>query len=434
MKEDQRIQTAFDAAAETYAQWGVDVQAATARLDEIEVSMHCWQGDDVTGLESGGTGASGGILSTGSYPYRPRSGDELRQDIDEALRLIPGRQRLNLHASYAETGDERPDRDGYRTAHFARWISWAAGKGIRLDFNPTSFGHPKAADNLTLSHPDAGIRAFWVDHFRACRAIAADIGRMQGDTCVVNHWVQDGMKDLTPSRYAYRERLRDSLDEVLADRYRAQDVLDAIECKLFGIGVESYTVGSHEFYMGYLAHAQASGNDSVMLTLDMGHFHPTETIADKIPSLLLFSPRLLVHVSRGVRWDSDFVVVTEDPLTEAMKEIARIPATDDGDGFDRVRLATDFFDGSINRIAAWTIGVRATRKAVLAALLEPTAQLRALEDEHNFAGRLSLMDEMRTAPLGAVWDQYCLEKAVPPGNRYMEEIARYEREILSARG
>ena len=433
MNENRRIQMAFDAAAATYDQWGVDVQAALKRLDTIEISMHCWQGDDVTGLESAGAGASGGILSTGSYPFKPRNGDELRQDIEEALRLIPGRQRVNLHASYAETGNDHPDRDGYQVSHFSRWIDWASDKGLKLDFNPTSFGHPKATEDLTLSHPDAGIRGFWIEHFRACRAIAAQIGRLQGDTCVVNHWVQDGMKDMTPNRFAYRERLRDALDEVLADKYPAEAILDAIECKLFGIGVESYTVGSHEFYLGYLAHAQAQGNESVMLTLDMGHFHPTETIADKIPSLLLFSPRLLVHVSRGVRWDSDFVVVTEDPLTEAMKEIARIPANQYGDGFDRVRLATDFFDGSINRIAAWTIGVRATRKAVLAALLEPTVQLRALEQGRNFAGRLSLMDEMRTAPVGAVWDHYCMTKGVPSGNRYMEDIARYERDVLSAR-
>ncbi len=433
MKDDQRIETAFDAAVDTYAQWGVDVTGALARLDRIEISMHCWQGDDVTGLEAGGAGASGGILSTGNYPYRPKNGDELRQDIDQALRLIPGRQRVNLHASYAETGTSRPDRDGYRTEHFARWIDWASERGLRLDFNPTSFGHPKASDDRTLSHPDPAIRAFWIEHFRACRAIAADIGRRQGDPCVVNHWVQDGMKDLTPNRYAYRERLRDALDAVLADRYPGSETLDAIECKLFGIGVESFTVGSHEFYLGYLAHARAQGNDTLMLTLDMGHFHPTETIADKIPALLLFTPQLLVHVSRGVRWDSDFVVITEDPLAEAMKEIARIPASALGDGFDRVRLATDFFDGSINRIAAWTIGVRATRKAVLAALLEPTQRLRALEADRDYAGRLSLMDEMRTAPVGAVWDRYCLQKGVPAGNRYMEDIARYERDVMAAR-
>ena len=429
-----RIKDAYRAAQENYAQWGIDTEAALARLDRIEIAMHCWQGDDVTGLEAAGTGASGGILSTGNYPYKPHNGDELRQDIEEALRLIPGPQRLNLHASYAEPASAGLDRDRYDTACFARWMDWAADRKLPLDFNPTSFGHPKAADDLTLSHPDPGIRSFWIDHFRACRAIAADIGRRQGSTCVVNHWVQDGMKDLTPNRYAYRERLRDALDEVLVVRYPGTEVRDAIECKLFGIGVESFTVGSHEFYLGYLAHARAKGNDTLMLTLDMGHFHPTETISDKIPSLLLFSPDLLVHVSRGVRWDSDFVVITEDPLVEAMKEIARVPKTDAGDGFDRVRLATDFFDGSINRIAAWTIGVRATRKAVLSALLEPTGLLRTLEAEHNYAGRLALMDELRTAPAGAVWDQYCVSRGVPAGNRYMDEIARYEREVLAKRG
>ncbi|MBP7401704.1 MAG: L-rhamnose isomerase [Clostridia bacterium] len=433
MTEDRRIETAFQAAEETFAEWGVDVRKALDRLDRVEISMHCWQGDDVAGLESGGAGASGGILSTGNYPYRPANGDELRMDIEEALRLLPGPQRVNLHASYAETGAERPDRDGYRTGHFARWMDWAASIGVRLDFNPTSFGHPKASDDLTLSHPDPGVRAFWIDHFRACRAIAADIGRRQGNACVVNHWVQDGMKDLTPNRYAFRERLRDSLDAVLAERYPGTLVQDAVECKLFGIGVESFTAGSHEFYMGYLGHAREQGNGTLMLTLDMGHFHPTETIADKIPSLLLYSPKLLVHVSRGVRWDSDFVVITEDPLAEAMKEIARIPPSGYGDGFDRVRLATDFFDGSINRIGAWTIGVRATRKAVLAALLEPTDRLRALEADRDYAGRLALMDGLRTAPVGAVWDQYCLSRGVPPGVRYMEEIARYEREVLAKR-
>ncbi len=428
-----RIGNAYRAAREWYAEGGVDTEAVLRRLDQIAISMHCWQGDDVTGLEAREGGMSGGIMSTGNYPYKPRNGDELRQDIQAALRLIPGPQRLNLHASYAEPTDGGRDRDRYDSSCFARWMDWAADLGLKLDFNPTSFGHSQAADDLTLSHPDPSVRAFWIDHFRAAREIAADMGRRQGSTCVVNHWVQDGMKDLTPNRYAYRERLRDALDLVLRTRYERTQVMDAIECKLFGIGLESYTVGSHEFYLGYLAHAIAKGNDSLMLTLDMGHFHPTETIADKISALLLYHNDLLVHVSRGVRWDSDFVVITEDPLLEAMREIARIPPTIAGDGFDRVWLATDFFDGSINRIAAWTIGVRATRKAVLAALLEPVAQIRALEAAHDYAGRLSWMDEQRTAPVGAVWDYYCMSRGVPPGNRYLQEIAHYERTVLANR-
>jgi len=396
-------------------------------MRQIEVSLHCWQGDDIAGLESSGGGAAGGILSTGQYPGKSRTGDELRADIDKALSLLPGRQRVNLHASYAELAGETVDRDAYATRHFQKWIDWAAARGLALDFNPTFFGHPLAADNLTLSHPDEKIRRFWIEHCKASRRIAADIGKALGKTCVNNIWIQDGMKDLTADRTYYRQLLRASLDEILAERYPPEHMVDAVECKLFGIGLETFTVGSHEFYLGYVTAAQSQGQPGLMLTLDMGHFHPTETIADKISALLLFVPKLLIHVSRGIKWDSDHVVISDDNVQDVMREIKRAGA------FDRVYLATDFFDGSINRIAAWTIGIRATQKAILAALLEPTEQLRAAERQGRYSDRLALMEEARSLPFAAVWNQFCLEENVPVGSDYLAVIHEYERDVLSRR-
>ncbi|MGI6334511.1 MAG: L-rhamnose isomerase [Saccharofermentanales bacterium] len=427
MLKPETIRQAYAAAAETYAAYGIDTEAVLGQMKKIQISMNCWQGDDVTGLEEQGGGAAGGIMSTGNYPGKARNGEELRADIDQAMSLLPGKQRLNLHASYAERSGENVDRDRYETRHFRRWINWAKARGIALDFNPTCFGHPMAADNLTLAHPDEKIRRFWIDHCKASRRIAADIAGELGQAVVNNIWVPDGMKDMPADRTLYRRLLRDSLDEILAVKYPAELVVDAVECKLFGIGLESFTVGSHEFYMGYLAHARANGNDRLMLTLDMGHFHPTETIADKISSLLLFNSHLLIHVSRAVKWDSDHVVISDENLQDAMREIKRAAA------FDRVYLATDFFDGSINRIAAWVIGVRATQKAVLAALLEPTDRIRDAERQGCFADRLALMDEARTLPYAAVWNQYCLNEGVPAGSDYLAPIAQYEKDILSKR-
>jgi L-rhamnose isomerase len=421
------VKQAYDAAAATYASYGVDVAAALEKMKQIEVSVHCWQGDDVTGLEAAGGGTSGGILSTGSFGGKPRTGDELRADIDKALSLLPGKQRLNLHACYAELNGEAVDRDRYETRHFQNWIDWAKSRGIALDFNATCFGHPMAADNLTLSHPDEKIRRFWIDHVKAVRKIAADMGRELGCTVVNNIWVPDGMKDMPADRTRYRALLKESLDEILAVQYPAEYLVDAVECKLFGIGVESYTVGSHEFYMGYTAHQHKLGNEGLMLTLDMGHFHPTETIADKVSSLLLFNSAVLVHVSRPVKWDSDHVVISDENVQELMREIKR------ADAFDRVCLATDFFDGSINRITAWTVGLRATQKAILAALLEPTDLIKKAEAEGDYATRLALMEEFRNLPAMAVYNQFCLDQGVPAGSDYLPEIYAYTQDVLSKR-
>ncbi|NLM77768.1 MAG: L-rhamnose isomerase [Ruminococcaceae bacterium] len=427
MQNEKMIRQSYEAAAAVYAQYGVDTDAVLQQLKQLPVSMHCWQGDDVTGLERTAGGVSGGIMSTGAYPGKARNGDELRSDLDLAMTLIPGRQKINLHASYAELDGESVDRDAYETRHFSRWIAWAKERGVALDFNPTCFGHPKAADNLTLSHPDESIRRFWIDHCKASRRIAADIGKELGQPVVNNIWVPDGMKDMPADRYAYRRLLRDSLDEILAERYPAEYLLDAVECKLFGVGVESYTVGSHEFYMGYVAHARANGCDHLMLTLDMGHFHPTETIADKISSLLLFNPKLLIHVSRGVKWDSDHVVISDEQVFDVMREIKR------ASGFGRVYLATDFFDGSINRVAAWVIGLRATQKAILAALLEPTEKLKALEQAGRYTDRLAMMEEARSLPYTAVWDQFCAAEGVPVGADWLDAVHAYENEVLKLR-
>lgn len=427
MLKPETIRQAYAAAAETYAAYGVDTATVLEQMKNIQVSMHCWQGDDVTGLESVGGGTSGGILSTGNYPGKSRDGAELRADIDEAMRLLPGRKRLNIHACYAELQGEKVDRDQYDTRHFRQWIDWAKSRGIALDFNATCFGHPMAADNLTLSNPNEKIRRFWIDHCKASRKIAADIARELGQTVVNNIWIPDGMKDMPADRGLYRRILRDSLDEILAVRYEDGLVIDAVECKLFGIGVESYTVGSHEFYMGYLAHARTMGNENLILTLDMGHFHPTETIADKISSLLLFTPELLIHVSRGIKWDSDFVVISDENVQDVMREIKR------ADAFNRVYLATDYFDGSINRIGAWVIGIRATQKAILAALLEPTDLIKAAESKGRYTERLALMEESRTLPFAAVWNQFCLNEGVPAGSDYLSDIDAYEQNVLSRR-
>lgn len=427
MSKELLINQSYEAAKAVYASYGVDADQAMARLGQIEVSMHCWQGDDVTGLEAIGSGAAGGILATGNYPGKPRNGTELRADIDKALSLMPGKQRLNLHASYAELNGEKVDRDAYRTEHFNNWIAWAKQNDIALDFNPSCFGHPLAADNLTLAHPDEKIRRFWIDHCKVSRQIAADFGRLLGKTCVTNIWVPDGMKDFPADRTYYRQLLKDSLDEILSTPYDTAYLLDAVECKLFGIGVEAFTVGSHEFYMAYVSDQRLKGNDDLILTLDMGHFQPTETIADKISALLLFNKRLLVHVSRPMGWDSDHVVLTDDRLLDAIREIKR------ADAFDRVFLATDFFDGSINRITAWVTGVRATQRAVLAALLEPTHLLQQAEREHRFGDRLAMTDEFRTLPVASIWDKYCLEQGAPTGLDWLPEVNAYERNEMAGR-
>jgi L-rhamnose isomerase len=416
-----RHERAFALAKEQYEELGVDVEAALARLAGVAISLHCWQGDDVGGFESTGQAIGGGLAVTGSYPGKARTPDELRADLDRALCLIPGTHRLNLHASYAETGGRRVERDELRPEHFRGWIDWARSKRIGMDFNPTYFAHPRAADGLTLAHPDAGIRAFWIDHGVACRRIGAAIGEALGSPCITNVWIPDGSKDTPVDRKGPRERLVQSLDQVFAEPINPRFNRDAVEGKLFGLGAESYTVGSHEFYLGY---AVSRGK---LLCLDAGHYHPTELISDKISAALTFLDEILLHVSRGVRWDSDHVVTFTDELQAIAQEIVR------GDYLGRVRIGLDFFDASINRVAAWVIGTRATLKALLAALLEPIGRLREREAAGDGTGRLALMEEYKTLPLGAIWDHYCLTRGVPVGAAWLEEVRSYERDVLAHR-
>ena len=417
MNQRSATEAAFGLAIERYQSIGVDVQSALRILESVSISVHCWQGDDVAGFENSGETLGSGLAVTGNYPGRARTADELREDLEQAYSLIPGKHRLNLHAMYGEF-EGRVDRDQIGVEHFQGWIDWAAGQGISLDFNPSCFSHPKANDGLTLAHPDSGIREFWIDHGSACRQIAAAMGKAQGDPCMNNFWVPDGYKDSPADRGTPRRRLAESLDEIFADPIDPAHSLDAVECKLFGIGSESYVVGSHEFYLGYAI------SRNKVLCLDAGHFHPTEVISDKISSTLMYVPELLLHVSRGVRWDSDHVVTMTDELQAIMQEIVR------GNHLNRVHIGLDFFDASINRIAAWAIGTRNTIKALLMALLEPTVELQRLEAEGDFTGRLALMEEQKSMPFGAVWDHYCENKSVPVGRAWLDEVRRYESEVL----
>ena len=419
-KNTRRIQSTFTLARERYAELGVNVERALEQLRTIPVSLHCWQGDDVGGFENLGNALSGGIAVTGNYPGKARTPDELRADLDQALALIPGQHRLNLHAFYGEFGGKKVDRDEIEPAHFKNWIAWAKKNGLGLDFNPTCFAHPKSADGFTLSHRDKGIRKFWIEHCRRSREIGAAMGKALGTPCVTNVWVPDGFKDTPADRQAPRERLASSLDEVFKKPLPAKHNLDAVEPKLFGIGAESCTVGSHEFYLGYAITRRK------LLCLDAGHFHPTETIADKISSVLLYLPEILLHVSRGVRWDSDHVVTFNDDLQAIAREII---ATGNA---DRVHIGLDYFDASINRIAAWVIGTRNLLRALLVALLEPPA-IRAAELAGDNTARLALQEEARALPFGAVWDFYCESKGVPVGEAWLAEVKRHERAVLSKR-
>jgi len=416
------IEQAYELAKQRYAELGVDTGQALERLRSIAVSMHCWQGDDVGGFETDQGLTGGGIMATGNYPGKARTPDELRADAACALGLIPGTHRFNLHAIYLEHGGTPVDRDRIEPVHFQGWIDWAKQLGIGIDFNPTYFSHPKADDGFTLAHPDPGIRRFWVEHGIACRRIGAEIGRQLDNPCVTNVWIPDGFKDATADRKAPRARLKQSLDEMFAAEVDTQFNLDAVEAKLFGIGSESYVVGSHEFYLGY-----AIANKT-LLCLDAGHFHPTETISDKVSSVLTYLDEILLHVSRGIRWDSDHVVVTTDDLLAIAQEVVR------GEYLDRVHIGLDFFDASINRVAAWVIGTRAMLSALLAALLEPIGQLRQLELEGDFTARLALTEQLRTLPLGAVWDYYCLTHDVPVGLAWLDEVRTFEKDVLSTRG
>jgi L-rhamnose isomerase len=416
-----QVEQAFRIAAERYAEIGVDVERALTQLAAIPLSLHCWQGDDVAGFEGTGEAIGGGLAVTGTYPGRARTPDELRADLERALTLIPGRHRLNLHASYAETGGRPVERNALEPAHFARWIDWAKLQGVGIDFNPTYFAHPLAADGRTLSHPDEGIRTFWIEHGIACRRIARAIGAALGTACLTNVWIPDGSKDIPVDRRGPRERLASALDLVFAEPIDRALMRDAVECKLFGIGSESYVVGSHEFYLGYAITRKK------LLCLDSGHFHPTEVVSDKISAVLAYLEEILLHVSRGVRWDSDHVVILSDELQAIAQEIVR------GDYLGRVHIGLDFFDASINRVAAWVIGSRCVLKALLLALLEPTETLHDCELSGDLTRRLATLEELKSLPWGAVWDDYCHRQGVPVGSNWLEAIQVYERDVLAGR-
>lgn len=414
---------AYAAARQLYASLEVETETALATLARTPISLHCWQGDDVGGFErAGATLEGGGIQATGNYPGKARTIAELRRDLETALALIPGRQRLNLHAIYGDFGGRKVERDAITLEHFQSWLDWAKAHGLGLDFNPSFFSHPLAKDGFTLAHPDPKIRQFWIDHGSACRRIGAAFGRALGSPTVTNVWIPDGHKDLPADRKGPRERLEQALDAVFAEPLDPTHHRDAVESKLFGIGSESYVVGSHEFYLGYAVTRRKA------LCLDMGHFHPTESVADKISSVLQFVPHLLLHVSRGVRWDSDHVVLFDDPTRALFEELVR------GDFLSRTSIGIDYFDASINRVAAWVIGTRNAQKCLLAALLEPTTRLRALEQAGDHTARLALLEELKTLPLGAVWEEHCRRHNVPGDRAWLPEVQRYERAVLSQRG
>ena len=412
------MSSSYELAREQYASLGVDTEAAIERLKNIPISIHCWQGDDVAGFENSDGALGSGLAVTGNYLGRARTADELRQDLEQATALIPGNHRLNLHAIYLES-DTPVARDQIETKHFQGWIDWCKSQNLGLDFNPSCFSHPLADDGFTLSSPDAGIRQFWIDHCKASRLVANDMGAQLGSPAVTNIWVPDGYKDTPADRLAPRQRLKDSLDEILAEP--TPHNIDAVESKLFGIGSEAYVTGSHEFYLGYAIQKQ------IALCLDAGHFHPTEMISEKISSCLLYVPELLLHVSRGVRWDSDHVVTFSDELQAITREIVANNIE------DRVHIGLDFFDASINRVAAWTIGVRNTLRALLLGLLEPTATLRQAELEGDYTTRLALQEELKTFPIGAVWDEYCRRQDTPVGPDWLADIKTYEANVLSKR-
>ncbi len=415
------IARSFENAKAAYALWGIDVEKALSTLASIPLSLHCWQGDDVGGFESTAGLTGGGIQATGNYPGKARTAEELRADYEVAFSLIPGAHRANLHAIYAETGGRKVERDSLGPEHFAAWIAWARKLGIGLDFNPTFFSHPMADSGFTLSSRDRKVRDFWVKHSLRCREIGEAMGKTLGTPSIVNLWIADGYKDSPADRHAPRVLLKESLDRIFEKKLDPRYERDAVEGKLFGIGSESYVVGSHEFYLGY-----ALKND-LMLCLDMGHFHPTESVADKISPVLLFSRELLLHVSRGVRWDSDHVVTLNDEVKAVAAEVAR------ADAWGRVHVATDYFDASINRVAAWVIGARATLKAILLALLEPTEMLRKEEASGNLTARLALGEEVKDLPHGAVWDRFCAQQGVPVGAAWLDRVTEHERTVLAKR-
>ncbi len=420
MKEEN-IRKAFELAAEQYNEIGIDVNIVLKKLEKISLSVHCWQADDVTGFESTGENLGGGLAVTGNFPGRAKSTDQMRQDLEKVYSLVPGVHRLNLHAIYGEFGSQKVDRDEIGTEHFKGWLDWGKSNNIKIDFNGTFFSHPKANDGFTLSSKNEDTRSFWIEHLKRCREIGAWLGKEQGSPCVHNIWIPDGMKDVPIDRFGHREILKSSLDEALAEKYLTQYVKDAVESKLFGIGSESYVVGSHEFYLGYAI------SRKILLCLDAGHFHPTEVVADKVSSIFQYVDELLLHLTRGVRWDSDHVLTMDDPTIMICQELNRM------DAFDRVNIGLDFFDASINRIGAYVTGIRSALKSILFSLLEPTDYLLELEESGKWFERLALLEELKTKPFGSIWDYYCLTKEVSVAQNYIAEIKDYENKVLAKR-
>ncbi len=417
----EQIKKGYEEAKGQYASLGVDAAKVIEQLDKLSISIHCWQADDVSGFENPDGELTGGIQTTGNYPGKARTIEELRTDLEKVIALIPGKHRISLHATYGNFGGEFVDRDMIEPGHFQSWIDWAREKGVKLDFNSTFFSHDKANSGYTLSDFDPEIRQFWKEHLRRCRKIAAEIGRQQGDPCIHNIWIPDGEKDKTVSRYEHRKLLQESLDEVLAEKISTNYLKDCVECKLFGIGSESYVVGSHEFYMGYAI------KNNMLLTLDAGHFHPTETISDKLSSILLFVPEINLHVSRPERWDSDHVVILNDELLAIAQEIVRSGQK------DRIHMGLDYFDASINRIGAYVVGIRSAQKAMLQALLEPTDKLRDFEKEDKKFERMAYLEELKAMPWNALYNYYCMQQGVPVGDAYIKEIQEYGEQIIFKR-
>ena len=428
MNREERIRQAYENAREVYAEYGVNTDQILEKFQNIPISIPCWQGDDIIGFEPTGAGASGGLMVTGNYPGRPRNPEEYRMDLAKCLSYVPGALKLNLHSSYGENYEPGIDRDEYAPRHFAGWVSWAKEHGIGLDMNATTFSHPLAADGLTISHPDEKIRSFWVRHMQAVREIAEYIGKELGMPCVFNTWVQDGMKDLPADRMKYRALMKESFDEIFSKKRISPDyVYDALEPKLFAVGVEEYTVGSNDFYLLYHGHARANGIGNTIMNLDLGHFHCEENVADKISSVMLYSDRFMAHLTRGIRWDSDHVVLHDDKTKNMMKEIVRAGV------LEKAFIGTDYFDASINRIAAWTIGTRATKKALLEAMLEPTALIKQAENNKDFTLRLALMDEFSELPSQAVWEYFCMINSMPTNAEWMEDLKQYEKNVMFSR-
>nr|WP_062110651.1 L-rhamnose isomerase [Bacillus niameyensis] len=412
---------AFELAKKEYERWGIDVENVLGKLQSIPISIHCWQGDDISGFEVNKSELSGGIEVTGNYPGKARTPEELRADLEKALSLIPGKHRINLHAIYAETDGDAVDRDKLEPKHFQKWVDWAKQHRVGLDFNPTLFSHEKSADGLTLSHPNREIRQFWIDHCKACRKIGEYFGKELGTPCLTNVWIPDGYKDIPSDRLTPRKRLKEALDDIFSVEIGGKYNLDSVESKLFGIGSEAFVVGSHEFYLQY-----AQANNKICL-LDTGHYHPTEMVSNKISALALFNEKLALHVSRPVRWDSDHVVTFDDELKEIALEIVR------NDALDNVLIGLDFFDASINRVAAWTIGTRNMIKALLYALLMPHQQLKEWQEKGDYTKRLAIMEEFKTYPFGAIWDYYCEQMGVPVKENWLTAVEEYEKKILLKR-